>query len=121
MKFLTLVTTEPNQHQLTPEEMKALGEYSQKSIASGVVFLTGAMVRPTKGMKAEMGEGGKVSYTDGPYAESKEFIDGYAILDVPDLEAAKKVVAEFMAVAKCRKIEILPMFDYDGGTGPKRH
>lgn len=117
MKFLTLVTTDPNRTPPTPEELKVLGEYSMKAIKDGVVILTGGVVRPGKGIKAEMSAGGKVSFTDGPYAESKELIDGYAILEAKDLEDAKRITAEFMAVAKCNKIEILPLFDYGGGSG----
>src|SRR5262249_40356783 len=96
MKILTNVDTDPNQPQLPPEQLKKLGEYSMKAIQSGVVVLTGGVVRPTKGIKAQMEDGGKVSFTDGPYAESKEFIDGYAILEAPDLAAAKRITAEFM-------------------------
>lgn len=121
MKFLTIVDTDPNQPPLTPAQLEKLNAYTAEAFKSGVVVLTGGVVRPTKGIKAEMGDGGKVSFTDGPYAESKELIDGYAILEAPDLAAAKRLTAEFMAVAGCRRIEILPMFDYGGQPDPHNH
>lgn len=121
MKFLCIVETDPKRVQPTPAELKALGEYSQASIKSGVVVLTGGVVRPSAGVKVANEGGGKVSFTDGPYAESKELIDGYAILEARDLAHCKELVTEFMTVAKCGKAEILPMFDYGGETPPKAH
>jgi hypothetical protein len=120
MKFLCIVKTDPKRVQPTPEELKKLGEYSQASIKAGVVLLTGGVVRPSAGIKVEQA-GGKVSFTDGPYAESKELIDGYAILEAKDLEECKRHVTEFMVIAKCGTAEILPMFDYGGETPPKAH
>ena len=100
--------------------LKKLGEYSQASIKSGVVVLTGGVVRPSAGIKVDQAAG-KVSFTDGPYAESKELIDGYAILEAKDLEECKRHVTEFMLIANCTKAEILPMFDYGAGEPPHAH
>lgn len=120
MKFLAIVETNPSRPQPSPEKLKELGEYSQQSIAAGIVVLTGGLVRPSKGIKVEQ-KAGKVTFTDGPYAESKELIDGYAIIEAKDLEEAKRHVTEFMIKADCGKAEVLPMFDYGGGTPPKAH
>ncbi len=113
MKFLCIVETDPKRPQPSLEELKQLGEYSQASIKAGIVVLTGGVVRPSAGIKVAQAAG-KVSFTDGPYLESKELIDGYAILEARDLAHAKELVTEFMLVAKCTKAEILPMFDYGG-------
>lgn len=120
MKFLCIVETDPKRPQPSPEELKKLGEYSQASIKSGVVVLTGGVVRPSAGIKVAQ-TAGKVSFTDGPYAESKELIDGYAILEAKDLEECKRHVTDFMRIANCTKAEILPMFDYGGAEPPHAH
>jgi hypothetical protein len=120
MKFLCIVETDPNRKQPSPEELKRLGEYTQKSIASGTVVLTGGVVRPSAGIKVAH-TAGKVSFTDGPYTESKELIDGYAIIEARDLAHAKELVTEFMVIANCTKAEVLPMFDYGGKEPPRAH
>ena len=65
----------------TPEQMAALGQFMQESAMAGV-FLTGEGVPPSsKGARVEF-TGGDVRVIDGPFAEAKELIAGFAILDV---------------------------------------
>jgi hypothetical protein len=45
-------------------------------------------------------EGGKVSVIDGPFAETKEVIGGYAVFDVPTKEDAVYWTKRFMEVHK---------------------
>jgi hypothetical protein len=40
------------------------------------------------GAKTVRVDGGRVTVTDGPYAETKELIGGFAVLSVPDMDAA---------------------------------
>jgi hypothetical protein len=40
---------------------------------------------------------GDVSVTDGPFVEGKEVVGGYAIIDVPDLDAAIRLVSSWPA------------------------
>ena len=52
--------------------------------------------------------------TDGPFAETKELIDGFAVVEVPSKEAAIAVATEFMQLAGDGTGEILQMFDPSG-------
>jgi hypothetical protein len=54
-------------------------------------------------------EGGPPVVTDGPFAETKEQIGGYALLDVPDMEAAIDFVKTWPGLPGS-KIEIRPVF-----------
>src|SRR5690348_7394003 len=98
MKFLLTYQQNPNVPPPTPEKMAAIGAYTQKNIASGVVVMTGGLVRPQHGIHVEC-ERGKVSITDGPFAETKELIDGFALVEVPSREAAIALATEFMHLA----------------------
>lgn len=40
--------------------------------------------------------GGRLSFTDGPFMESKEVVGGYAILEAPSREAAVQIMRAFM-------------------------
>jgi hypothetical protein len=40
------------------------------------------------------GTGGDVIVTDGPFAETKEYLGGFWIIEAPDLDAALKIAAE---------------------------
>jgi hypothetical protein len=42
--------------------------------------------------------------TDGPYVESKEYLGGFAIVDVPTREEALKWAAKFAAACRCAQM-----------------
>ena len=52
--------------------------------------------------------------TDGPYAETKELIDGFALIEVSSKEEAIDVARQFMTVAGDGQGEILQVFDPGG-------
>lgn len=56
--------------------------------------------------------GGDFLITDGPYAETKEHLAGFWIIDVADLDAALEW-AKLASVAELRPIEVRPLFDGD--------
>jgi hypothetical protein len=114
MKFLMTYEQSPNLPPPTAEKMAAIGAYSQKMMKSGILLMTGGLVRPTRGIHVRC-EGGKTSVTDGPFAETKELIDGFALIQVGSREEAVAVAAEFMGIAGDGKGEILQVFD-PGGT-----
>lgn len=54
---------------------------------------------------------GKVETMDGPFAETREHLGGYYVVDVPDLDAALKYAA-LIPSAKFGTIEVRPLMDY---------
>lgn len=51
---------------------------------------------------------GKTSTTDGPFAETKEQLGGFLLVDVPDLNDAIRIAAQFPA-ARIGSVEVRPM------------
>jgi len=117
MRFLMTYESDPGAPPPSPETMAKIGEYTQKMMASGTVVMTGGLVRPTHGIRIQ-NEGGKFTVTDGPFAESKELIDGFAVVNAGSKEEAIALAREFMQVAGDGKGEILQMFD-PGGPPPR--
>jgi hypothetical protein len=110
MKFLMTYQQKPDAPPPTPETMAAIGKYSEEMIRSGVVILTGGLVRPSHGIRVEL-QGGKFNVTDGPFAESKELIDGFALINAASKEEAIEHARKFMSIAGDGSGEILQMFD----------
>ncbi len=54
--------------------------------AGGLVFAGG--LNPASSATVIRADGGDVSMTDGPYAESKEQMGGFWVIEAPDLDAA---------------------------------
>ena len=117
MKFLLTYQQDPNLPPPTPEKMAAIGAFAQRNIAAGVVLMTGGLVRPTKGIAVKC-ENGKFSFTDGPFAETKELIDGFALVKADSKEEALRLASEFMQIAGDGVGEILQVFDM-GEASPR--
>jgi hypothetical protein len=111
MQYLLLLTYRPedNTQEGTPEfdaEMKRWGELNEEMRQAGVwVGAAGLKPDATTTVRAPQGD---VMVTDGPYAETKEVVFSFYILDVEDLDAAIAWAAKTPA-AKYGSIEITPM------------
>lgn len=62
---------------------------------------------------------GRRLVTDGPFAETREQLGGYFLIDVPDLDAALAVAAKIPG-AKKGVVEIRPMIEIPGLPDPSR-
>jgi len=109
MKFL-LTYAQTSKTPPTPEQMAAIGKFSQEMAASGVLLMTGGLQRPTKGTQVKLA-GGKFTATDGPFAETKELIDGFALVQAKSREEAIELARRFMAIAGDGEGEILQVYD----------
>jgi len=67
--------------------MAAMGKLNQESVAAGICVTGGGLLPSAHGHKLRM-TGGKVAVTDGPFAETKEVIGGFAILNYATHEEA---------------------------------
>ena len=61
-----------------------------KSMKDAGVFVAGDELRPTTTATSVRFQNGKVVTTDGPFAETKEQLGGFYLIEVPDLDAAIK-------------------------------
>lgn len=74
---------------------EAMGPYIEKVVASGALISTGGLKRSSAARRVA-GDTGRTVTTDGPFAEAKEVIGGYAVIEAPDLAAAEKFAADFV-------------------------
>jgi hypothetical protein len=119
MKFLMTYAQTPKAAPPTPEHMAAIGAYSEKMIKSGKLLMTGGLVRPTRGVQI-LCEQGKISVTDGPFAETKELIDGFALVEVGSKQEAVAMASEFMQLAGDGTGEVLQVFEGASAPPPPR-
>jgi hypothetical protein len=100
-----------------PKLMEAVGKFSESMIKAGIVLENGSLLPSSKGARLRVA-GGKITVKDGPYAEAKELIGGYAILQVKSkeeaIELSKKLLQVHIDVMgpsyEC-ELEVREMFD----------
>ena len=112
MKYLCLIyDNEAQQSKMTKEEGgKMMGEYRDftQDITKSGHYLGGNPLQPTSTATTVRSRGGKVSTTDGPYAETKEQLGGYYMIETKDLNDAVQVAARIPA-ARTGAIEVRPI------------
>jgi hypothetical protein len=83
--------TETRYAQMPPQEMGALmqawNRFDSEIRASGVVEAS-ERLRPVATASTVRARSGAIAVTDGPFAETKEQLGGFYLLDVPSLDAA---------------------------------
>jgi hypothetical protein len=89
--LLALYADESQWGNMTPEQQQqgvaAYGAYTEALKSAG--HLVGSnRLRPASTATTLRAVNGKTQVLDGPYAESKEQLAGYYLIDVPDLDAA---------------------------------
>ena len=110
MKFL-MTYESSTQAPPTAEQMAAIGKFTAEMIQAGVVVMTGGLQRPSKATHLKVASG-KLTVTDGPFAETKELIDGFALIEVANREEAVKMAERFMQVAGDGEGEILQVYEF---------
>jgi hypothetical protein len=112
MRYLMFVATDPeNAPDRTGEGTLAIDDWVAKHDAAGTRII-GERVRPAEDATTVRRRGGKVLVTDGPFAESREWIVGFDILECADLDEAIAVAAEHPMAAGGR-LELRPFWPGD--------
>src|SRR4051812_34626197 len=92
----------------SPALMAAMGKLNEESVRAGIFVTGGGLLPSAHGHKLRM-SAGKVTVTDGPFAEAKEVIGGFAILNYASreeaIEGARRVM-QIHAEHGCTELEI---------------
>lgn len=100
----------------TPEELPREMQYSLelcKELHAKGQFLGASPLLPVSAATSLSSKSGRLDVVDGPFAETKEQLGGYVLVDVPNLEDAIEVAQKFPA-AKRGTVEIRPLFELEG-------
>ena len=86
----------------------AAGRAYGAALMEAGVFVGGAGLASPRSATTVTVRDGKRQVHDGPYAESKEFLAGFGIIDVPDLDTALEWAARHPAAAFA-SVEVRPL------------
>ena len=114
MKYLMLVCVAEDL-QLSPAEEAEMERGTQAWVAEmdgRGVRVTGEALRGVSDATTVRRRGGEVLISDGPFAETKEQIGGFDILDCTDLDEAIEVAAKH-PVARIGTLEVRPFWQDD--------
>ena len=70
-----------------PEAFAAMGEYNDALVKAGILLAAEGLAPSSKGARVKFSKEKRI-VVDGPFAETKELIAGFTIIDVPSLQDA---------------------------------
>jgi hypothetical protein len=115
MKYLCLnYLEEKKQSEMSQEEFEALiGRYSSftQEIQEGGQFVAGEGLQPVSTATTVRIRNGKLSTTDGPFAETREQLGGFYLIEARDLNEALQIAARIPA-AEMGCVEVRPVIDF---------
>ena len=82
----------------SPQLMAEMGKFMNEITEAGVLLATGGMAPTSQGTTIRLSNG-KFTVTDGPYAEAKELIGGWALVEVASKAEAIDWAKRFMRIA----------------------
>ena len=110
MKFLIFIVTDLTVAHIE-EPPGAILAWVREGAERGI-RLDGNRLRPPDGAKLVRVREGKTLVTDGPFAETKEWIAGYDLLECRDLDEAVDYVSRHPMAAR-GQIEIRPLWPFE--------
>ena len=116
MRFLSIYTHEAkNAAPPTPELMAAMGKLIEEGMKAGWLLATEGIQAGTAGVRVKSA-GGKVTITDGPFAEAKEVLGGYALLQAKSKDEAIELGRKFLKVAGDGVCEMHQLYEMPPGS-----
>ena len=116
MKYLCLIYDEEKKlDAMSKEEGEAfMGEYFgfTEGIKKSGHYLGGNALQPVQTATTVRVRNGKVSTTDGPFAETQEQLGGYYLIEAKDLNDAIRVAAQIPS-SRIGSIEVRPIMEFD--------
>jgi hypothetical protein len=119
VKYMLLIYTPPmtdaSDSACTPPAVEEWMLFDKTIKDAGVVVSDAALQDPTVATTVRVGNGGERTVTDGPFAETRELIGGFYVVDVPNLDVALDWAARCPGSQAGGTIEVRPVADFEQG------
>jgi len=118
MRYLLLIYGDESARsgEVTPEgiqaQMKGWTDYTDWLNQKGW-HRAGEGLQPTQTATTVREQNGKVMTTDGPFAETKEQLGGYYLIDAPNLDDAIEAASKSPNVSYGGSVEVRPIQEFD--------
>jgi len=110
MRFLCLYKPGKPECPPTQEAMNAMGKLIEEAMQAGWLIATEGCLPSSAGARVRLADG-KFVVTDGPFAETKEVIGGFAIIRADSKQEAVELTKYFLETAGGGETEIRQLYE----------
>ncbi|MCU4185376.1 YciI family protein [Acidiferrimicrobium sp. IK] len=111
MKYAMLIFPKPGSHESLPPEQYAPVNADYLALRDDPRCVGGAHLQPAETATTVRHNRGEVLITDGPFADTKEVLGGYYVLDAADLDDALEFAQRIPAIRLGGAVEIRPLVE----------
>ena len=115
MRFISIFTHQPSDRPPTEAEMAAMSKLIEEAMQAGWLIATEGVHFGTTGVRVHKSAGGTFTVTDGPFAETKEVLGGYALLKAASKEEVVKLTRGFLDAVGQGTCEIYQLYEMPTG------
>ncbi|HZG91368.1 MAG TPA: YciI family protein [Pseudonocardia sp.] len=114
MKYMLLIYPPPSTDGPVPAgcSVEDWQGFHQTVLDAGVLVHSESMQDVITATTVRVGAGGDRAVTDGPFAETRELLGGFYVIDVPDLDAALDWAARCPGAVGGGGVEVRPVADF---------
>jgi len=116
MRFLSIYKTRETGVPPTPEYMEKMQRLVEEGMKAGWLLATEGCLPTALGARVRS-SGGDLLVTDGPFAETKEVIAGFALLEAASKADAIRLTKEFLRIAGDGECELRQVYTAGESTG----
>jgi hypothetical protein len=117
MKYMLLIygaePAEPPTEEATQQVMNDYWAYEKAVADAGVRVAGDALQGVATATTVQVGAAGERVVTDGPFAETREILGGYYLIDAADLDSALDWAARCPGSHHGGKVEVRPVLEFD--------
>jgi hypothetical protein len=117
MRFLSIYKSVETGLPPSMEEMTRMGKLIEEWTKAGVLIGAEGCLPSAKGARVRR-SGERLSVTDGPFAETKEVVGGFALLQAKSKEEAIELIKTFLKVAGDGECELRQLYE-PSDSGPE--
>jgi hypothetical protein len=111
MKYALLIYPKPDSHELPPDEFNAvLAEY--QALADEDFVVASDALQPPETATTVRAQDGQALVTDGPFANTKEFIGGFYVVEADNLDRAIEAAQRIPAIRLGGAVEVRPVQEF---------
>ena len=116
MKYAMLIYPKPGSHEELGAEAATALTAEYMALRHDPRCVEGAHLQPGEMATTVRNGGAQTLITDGPFADAKEVLAGYFVVDAPDLDAALEFAQRIPAVRLGGAVEVRPLAEVEAET-----
>jgi hypothetical protein len=109
MQYALMIYTEPGYAEALPEAEREAARADFQALADDARFVAGAALQGAETATCVRVTGRRTLMTDGPFADTKEVLGGFALIEAANLDEAIEVAARIPATRYGGVVEVRPV------------